>query len=98
MATRTPGFHFGEHTSLIRLVRFPIVQQPAPRRLCSGDRRRAFRYANSPKRPLEWLLGHSSKAWQKLGWKHSFDQLVRQMVKTDLSEMRCHGAHRNVQD
>jgi GDPmannose 4,6-dehydratase len=53
-------------------------------------------------RPTETdaLLGDPSKARQKLGWKHkiSFDQLVREMVETDLSEMRRDGAHRNVQD
>src|ERR1700735_4204082 len=49
---------------------------------------------------VERLLGDPSKARQKLGWKHkvSFDQLVREMVETDLSEMRRDGAHRNVQD
>jgi GDPmannose 4,6-dehydratase len=53
-------------------------------------------------RPTETdaLLGDPSKARQKLGWKHkvSFDQLVREMVETDLAEMRRDGAHRNVQD
>src|SRR5580700_3135656 len=53
-------------------------------------------------RPTETdaLLGDPSKARQKLGWKHkvSFDQLVREMVETDLSEMRRDGAHRNVHD
>jgi len=32
------------------------------------------------------LLGDSSKAKKKLGWKHnlSFDELVREMVESDL--------------
>jgi GDPmannose 4,6-dehydratase len=49
---------------------------------------------------VERLLGDPSKARQKLGWNHkvSFDQLVREMVETDLSEMRRDGAHRHVQD
>ena len=49
---------------------------------------------------VEQLLSDPSKARQKLGWKHkvSFDQLVREMVETDLAEMRRDGAHRNVQD
>ena len=49
---------------------------------------------------VERLLGDPSKARRKLGWKHkvSFDQLVREMVETDLAEMRRDGAHRNVQD
>ncbi len=53
-------------------------------------------------RPTETdaLLGDPSKARQKLGWKHkvSFDQLVREMVETDVNEMRRDGAHGNVQD
>jgi GDPmannose 4,6-dehydratase len=53
-------------------------------------------------RPTETdaLLGDPSKARQKLGWKHkvSFDQLVREMVDSDLDEMRRDGVHRNVQD
>jgi len=53
-------------------------------------------------RPTETdaLLGDPSKARQKLGWKHkvSFDQLVREMVESDIGEMRDSGAHRNVQD
>jgi len=53
-------------------------------------------------RPTETdaLLGDPSKARQKLGWKHkvSFDQLVREMVESDIGEMRENGAHRNVQD
>ena len=49
---------------------------------------------------VERLLGDPSKARRKLGWKHkvSFDQLVREMVETDLAELRRDGAHRNVQD
>jgi GDPmannose 4,6-dehydratase len=53
-------------------------------------------------RPTETdaLLGDPSKARQKLGWKHkvSFDQLVQEMVDSDLDEMRGNGAHRNVHD
>jgi GDPmannose 4,6-dehydratase len=53
-------------------------------------------------RPTETdaLLGDPSKARQKLGWKHkvSFDQLVREMVTSDLDEMRRDGGHRNVHD
>jgi GDPmannose 4,6-dehydratase len=53
-------------------------------------------------RPTETdaLLGDPSKARQKLGWKHkvSFDQLVHEMVETDLDETRRDGAHRNVHD
>jgi GDPmannose 4,6-dehydratase len=53
-------------------------------------------------RPTETdaLLGDPSKARQKLGWKHkvSFDQLVREMVESDIGEMRENGTHRNVQD
>jgi GDPmannose 4,6-dehydratase len=53
-------------------------------------------------RPTETdaLLGDPSKARQKLGWKHkvSFDQLVREMVESDLDEMRRDGVHGNVGD
>jgi GDPmannose 4,6-dehydratase len=53
-------------------------------------------------RPTETdaLLGDPSKARQKLGWKHkvSFDQLVREMVESDLDEMRRDGVHGNVED
>ena len=53
-------------------------------------------------RPTETdaLLGDPSKARQKLGWTHkvSFDQLVHEMVETDLDEMRRDGTHRNVHD
>ena len=49
---------------------------------------------------IDALLGDPSKARQKLGWRHkvSFDELVREMVDADLSEMRRDGAHRNVHD
>ena len=49
---------------------------------------------------VDALLGDPSKARQKLGWQHkvSFDELVREMVETDLDEMRRDGAHRNVHD
>ncbi len=53
-------------------------------------------------RPTETdaLLGDPSKARQKLGWHHkvSFDELVREMVDADLSDMRRDGAYRNVHD
>jgi len=53
-------------------------------------------------RPTETdaLLGDPSKARQKLGWRHkvSFDDLVREMVDSDLSEMRRDGVYRNVHD
>jgi GDPmannose 4,6-dehydratase len=53
-------------------------------------------------RPTETdaLLGDPSKARQKLGWTHkvTFEQLVREMVETDLDEMRRDGAHRNLHD
>ena len=53
-------------------------------------------------RPTETdaLLGDPSKARQKLGWRHkvTFEELVREMVETDLQEMRRDGAHRNVHD
>jgi GDPmannose 4,6-dehydratase len=53
-------------------------------------------------RPTETdaLLGDHSKARQKLGWHHkvSFDELVREMVDSDLSEMRRDGGRRNVHD
>ena len=53
-------------------------------------------------RPTETdaLLGDPSKARQKLGWHHkvSFDELVNEMVKSDLSDMRHNGAPRNVHD
>lgn len=53
-------------------------------------------------RPTETdsLLGDPSKARQKLGWRHkvSFDQLVREMVETDLQDTRRDGGRRNVHD
>jgi GDPmannose 4,6-dehydratase len=53
-------------------------------------------------RPTETdaLLGDPSKARQRLGWRHktTFDELVREMVESDLAELRRDGAHRNVQD
>jgi GDPmannose 4,6-dehydratase len=53
-------------------------------------------------RPTETdaLLGDPSKARQRLGWRHkvTFDELVREMVESDLTEMRRDGAHRNVHD
>src|SRR3974390_3119271 len=52
-------------------------------------------------RPTETdaLLGDPSKARQKLGWRHkvSFDELVREMVESDLKDMRHNGVH-NVGD
>ena len=53
-------------------------------------------------RPTETdaLLGDPSKARQKLGWRHkvTFEELVREMVETDLQELRRDGTHRNVHD
>jgi len=53
-------------------------------------------------RPTETdaLLGDPSKARQKLGWRHkvAFDELVREMVDADMTEMRRDGARRNVHD
>jgi len=53
-------------------------------------------------RPTETdaLRGDPSKARQQLGWRHkvSFDELVREMVDTDLQDMRRDGAQRNVHD
>jgi GDPmannose 4,6-dehydratase len=53
-------------------------------------------------RPTETdtLLGDPSKARQRLGWQHkiSFDALVREMVESDLTELRRDGAHRNIHD
>jgi GDPmannose 4,6-dehydratase len=53
-------------------------------------------------RPTETdaLLGDPSKARQRLGWRHkvTFDQLVREMVESDLAEMRRNGDVRNVHD
>jgi len=53
-------------------------------------------------RPTETdaLLGDPSKARQRLGWRHkvTFDELVREMVESDLTELRRDGAHRNVHD
>ncbi len=50
-------------------------------------------------RPTETdaLLGDPSKARRKLGWRHkvSFEQLVREMVDSDLDEMRRHGMRPN---
>ena len=53
-------------------------------------------------RPTETdaLLGDPSKARQRLGWRHkvTFDELVREMVESDLTEMRRDGGRRNVDD
>src|SRR6516225_5854659 len=53
-------------------------------------------------RPTETdaLLGDPSKARQRLGWRHkvTFDELVREMVESDLAEMRRDGGLRNVHD
>jgi GDPmannose 4,6-dehydratase len=48
----------------------------------------------------ETLLGDPSKARQKLGWHHkvSFDELVREMVESDLQDMRREGQKRQVHD
>jgi GDPmannose 4,6-dehydratase len=49
---------------------------------------------------VDALLGDPSKARQRLGWRHkvSFDELVREMVDADLTEMRREGALRQVHD
>ena len=49
---------------------------------------------------VEQLLGDPSKARQRLGWHHkiTFDELVREMVDSDLAEMKREGALRNVPD
>ena len=53
-------------------------------------------------RPTETdaLLGDPSKARQRLGWRHkvTFDELVREMVDSDLAEMRREGGLRNMHD
>jgi GDPmannose 4,6-dehydratase len=53
-------------------------------------------------RPTETdaLLGDPSKARQRLGWRHkvTFDELVREMVDSDLAEMRRDGGLRNMHD
>jgi GDPmannose 4,6-dehydratase len=53
-------------------------------------------------RPTETdaLLGDPSKARQRLGWRHkvTFDELVCEMVKSDLAEMRRDGTLRNMHD
>ena len=53
-------------------------------------------------RPTETdaLFGDPSKARQRLGWRHkvTFDELVREMVESDLAEMRRDGALRNMHD
>jgi GDPmannose 4,6-dehydratase len=49
---------------------------------------------------VERLLSDPSKARQRLGWHHkiTFDELVREMVDSDLAEMKREGALRNVLD
>jgi GDPmannose 4,6-dehydratase len=49
---------------------------------------------------VERLLGDPSKARKKLGWHHkiTFDELVQEMVDSDLAEMKREGALRNVPD
>ena len=53
-------------------------------------------------RPTETdaLLGDPSKARQRLGWRHkvTFDELVREMVESDLADMRRDGVLRNMHD
>src|SRR5215472_9565445 len=53
-------------------------------------------------RPTETdaLLGDPSKARQRLGWRHkvTFDELVREMVESDLAELRRDGTRRNMHD
>ncbi len=49
---------------------------------------------------VDALIGDSSKAQRKLGWRHkvSFDDMVREMVDADLNAMRREGRARNVHD
>ena len=49
---------------------------------------------------VERLLGDPSKARQRLGWHHkiTFDELVQEMVNSDLADMKREGALRNVPD
>ena len=53
-------------------------------------------------RPTETdaLLGDPSKARQRLGWRHKvkFDELVREMIEADLTELRRDGSHRSERD
>jgi GDPmannose 4,6-dehydratase len=47
---------------------------------------------------VDALIGDPSKARQKLGWRHkvSFDEMVREMVETDLNAMRRSGELREI--
>jgi GDPmannose 4,6-dehydratase len=49
---------------------------------------------------VERLLGDPSKARQRLGWHHkiTFDELVQEMVDSDLADMKREGALRSVPD
>jgi GDPmannose 4,6-dehydratase len=46
---------------------------------------------------VELLLGDPSKARKKLGWEHqtSFEDLVKEMVKADLVQVKKEGCHRH---
>ena len=43
---------------------------------------------------VDLLLGDPTKAWEKLGWRHTtgFSQLVREMVEADLRLARCNSS------
>jgi GDPmannose 4,6-dehydratase len=49
---------------------------------------------------VDALIGDPSKARQKLGWRHtvSFDEMVREMVETDLNAMRRSGVLHEIHD
>jgi GDPmannose 4,6-dehydratase len=49
---------------------------------------------------VDTLIGDPSKARQKLGWRHtvSFDDMVREMVETDLNAMRRSRVLREIHD
>ena len=49
---------------------------------------------------VDLLLGDPSKARQQLGWRHktSFDDLVKEMVESDLARVRHEQARKNRQD
>jgi GDPmannose 4,6-dehydratase len=49
---------------------------------------------------VDILLGDSSKAHRKLGWRHvtTFDELVREMVEADLLMVRREGERQNRHD
>ena len=49
---------------------------------------------------MDFLLGDSSKARDKLGWRHktSFDELVSDMVKADKAVIQAERERRNRHD